>query len=151
MELLRRISNFNAPIKDLVQIYITYIRSILEQSCVIWHSTLTQEDCDSLERVQKNALRNILKERYIDYESSLNIVQLDTLFKRRVKLLYSFGKKSIHIEQTRHLFTRKKIEHDMNLRRPDKYEVIHANTERLRNSTVPYIERLLNKAEYEKT
>ena len=54
MELLRRISNFNAPIKDLVQIYITYIRSILEQSCVIWHSTLTQEDCDSLERVQKN-------------------------------------------------------------------------------------------------
>ena len=73
LELLRRISNFSAPMKDLVQIYITYIRSILEQSCVIWHSTLTQEDCDSLERVQKNALRNILKERYINYESSLNI------------------------------------------------------------------------------
>ena len=66
--------------KDLVQIYITYIRSILEQSCVIWQSTLTQEDCDNLERVQKNALRNILKERYNSYEISLTIVKLDTLF-----------------------------------------------------------------------
>ena len=149
MELLRRISKFNAPIKDLVQIYITYIRSILEQSCVIWHSTLTQDDCDSLERVQKNALRNILKEKYIDYENSLHIVQLETLFKRREKLLYSFGKKSIHIEQTKHLFTRKKTIHEMNIRRPELYEVIHANTERLRNSTVPYIQRLLNKKEYE--
>ena len=75
MELLRRISNFNAPIRDLVQIYITYIRSILEQSCVIWHGTLTQDDCDSLERVQKNALRNILNERYIGYANSLHIFQ----------------------------------------------------------------------------
>ena len=80
-----------------------------------------------------------------------NIVQLESLFKQRVKLLYSFGMKSTHIEQARHLFTRKKTEHDMNTRRPDKYEVIHANTERLRNSTVPYIQRLLNKKEYEKT
>ena len=149
MELLRRISKFNAPIKDLVQIYITYIRSILEQSCVIWHSTLTQDDCDSLERVQNNALRNILKERYIGYENSLHIFQLETLFKRREKLLYSFGKKSIHIEKTKHLFTRKKTIHEMNIRRPELYEVIHANTERLRNSTVPYIQRLLNKKEYE--
>ena len=149
MELLRRISNFNAPLRDLVQIYITYIQSILEQSCKIWHSTLTQEDCDSLERVQKNALRNILKERYIGYENSLHIVHLETLLKRREKLLYSFGKKSIHIEQTKHLFTRKKTIHEMNMRRPDIYEVIHANTERLRNSTVPYIQQLLNKKECE--
>ena len=93
MELLRRISSFSAPLKDLVQIYITYIRSILEQSCVIWHSTLTKEDSDNLERVQKNALRNILKERYSDYENSLKLVGLETLFLRREKLIYNFGKK----------------------------------------------------------
>ena len=114
---------------------------------MIWHSTLTQEDCDNLERVQKNALRNILKERYISYEISLNIVQLETLFKRREKLLYSFGKKSTIIEQTKHLFKRKETSHSMNTRNTEKYEVIHANTERLRKSTVPYIQRLLNKKE----
>ena len=95
MELLRRISSFSAPLKDLVQIYITYIRSILEQSCVIWHSTLTQEDSDNLERVQKNALRNILKETYSNYKSSLKLVCLTTLFQRREKLLYNFRNKCI--------------------------------------------------------
>ena len=44
MEILRRLANFSAPVKDMVQIYIIYIRSILEQSCVIWHSSLTEED-----------------------------------------------------------------------------------------------------------
>ena len=74
MELLRRISSFSAPLKDLVQIYIIYSRSILEQSCVIWHSTLTKEDSDNLESVQKNALRNILKGRYTNYENSSRLV-----------------------------------------------------------------------------
>ena len=60
MELLRRLAHFSAPVKDMVQVYITYIRSILEQSCVIWHSSLTEEDSQKLERVQKNACRNIL-------------------------------------------------------------------------------------------
>ena len=145
MELLRRIASFNAPTKDLVQIYITYIRSILEQSCVIWHSTLTKEDSDHLERVQKNSLQNILKEKYLDYEFFLAVLQLETLHKRRERLLYIFGKKCISIEQTKHLFKRKTTQNTMKTRNKEAFEVIHANTERLRNSTVPYIQRLLNK------
>ena len=43
----------------------------------------TQEYCDSLDRVQKNALRIIQKERYIRHANSLNKVLLETLFKRR--------------------------------------------------------------------
>ena len=82
------------------------------------------------------------------YEHFLHIVQLETLFKRREKLLYYFGKKSIHIEQKKHLFNRDKTIHAMNKRRPDIYEVIHTNTERLQTLTVPYIQRLFNKKEY---
>ena len=73
---------------------------------------------------------------------------METLFKRREKLLYTFGNKCIHIEQTKQLLTRKKTLHEMDMRRPDKFEVMHANTERLQNSTVPYIQRLLSKKEY---
>ena len=36
MEMLRRLSSFNVPVQDLVHVYILYIRSILEQSSVIW-------------------------------------------------------------------------------------------------------------------
>ena len=82
-------------------------------SCVIWHSTLTKEDTDSLESVQKNAVRNILKEKYSNYENSLQLLQLDTLYKRREKLLYTFRKKCITIEQTKHLSNRKKPQHTM--------------------------------------
>ena len=150
MEILRRLSGFNAPVKDMIQTYISYIRSILEQSCVIWHSSLTQEDSEALERVQRNAFRNILKEKYESYENALLLLKMDTLFERREKLLFSFGRKCEKLEQTKDLFPRKVNEHQMNHRFEEKYHVLKANTERMRNSTVPYIQRLLNTKEQER-
>ena len=38
----------------------------------------------------------------------------------------------------------------MNHRFEEKYHVLKANTERMRNSTVPYIQRLLNTKEQER-
>ena len=57
MELLRKISSFGATLSELKNIHILYIRSLLEQSCTVWNSGLTQEDSDNLERVQKSDLR----------------------------------------------------------------------------------------------
>ena len=65
MQILHKIAEFGAPPEDLIQIYISYLRSILEQSCVIWHSSLTDEDSELLERVQKCALKIILKTKYL--------------------------------------------------------------------------------------
>ena len=62
MEILRRVSSFGAPIQDLKDIYILFVRSLLEQSATVWHSLLTKENTEDLERVQKNALRIILKD-----------------------------------------------------------------------------------------
>ena len=44
MELLRKVASFKPPIDDLKNIYMLYIRSILEQSCVVWHNSLTEEN-----------------------------------------------------------------------------------------------------------
>ena len=87
MEILRRLKSYNPPLSDLVNIYVLYIRSILEQSCTIWHTSLTKENTSDLERVQKNALRNILQEKYTDYETALYTLKLETLEARREKLL----------------------------------------------------------------
>ena len=54
-------------------------------------------------------------------------------------------KKCISIEQTKHLYIRKKTEHSMKRRNQETFEVIYAYTERLQNSTVPYIQGLLDK------
>ena len=53
MELLRKVAKFTTSKEDKKDIYILYIRSILEQSCVVWHSSLIKENHEDLERVQK--------------------------------------------------------------------------------------------------
>ena len=53
MQMVRKASKFTQSTEDLKQIYMSYIRSVLEQSAVIWNSSLTQENVCDLERIQK--------------------------------------------------------------------------------------------------
>ena len=92
MRLLHKLVQFNVPLEDLLNIYVLYVRSILEQSCQVWHSSLTLENFQDLERVQKNALRIILQEDYISYSHALNMTGLSTLFVRRELLCLRFAK-----------------------------------------------------------
>ena len=67
MILLRNLSQYKPKLEDMRLIYIAYIRSILEQSCQVWHFSLTQENSNDIERVQKNALKVILGNKYNNY------------------------------------------------------------------------------------
>ena len=60
MEILRQLTNFTKSQKDKLQIYKVYICSVLEQSSVVWHSSLTKQNERELERVQKVAVKLIL-------------------------------------------------------------------------------------------
>ena len=42
MIILKKLIQFSVPLEDLIQIYILYIRSITEQSSVVWHPSLTK-------------------------------------------------------------------------------------------------------------
>ena len=46
MQILRKASEFTYNLKDRRQIYILYVRSILEQSCVVWNSSLSEENIE---------------------------------------------------------------------------------------------------------
>ena len=76
MELLGKVASFGAPIQDFKSIYILFIRSHLEQSAKVWHTTLTQEKKDDME---KSALKIILQERYESYRKALAQLQIETL------------------------------------------------------------------------
>ena len=125
-------------------IYILYIRSLIEQSCTVWHSGLTVENCQDLERLQKSAPKIILKESYKTYEHALNILDLENLFDRREYLCLKFAKKCLTNEKMKHLFQENQKIHPMITRFENEFEVNHANTERLKNSPVIYMQRLLN-------
>ena len=57
MVFLHKLSRFTKNKQDLKKIYILQIRSKLEQSAVLWHSSITQKCENNLESVQKSALR----------------------------------------------------------------------------------------------
>ena len=59
--------------KDLIEVYILFIRSLLEYCAVVWHSSLTVDDVRVLERVQKTSLRIILGDVHTSNESALEI------------------------------------------------------------------------------
>ena len=57
MLLLKKILSFGATKEEMVHIWIVYCRSLLEQSAVVWSSSLTQENIDDLERTQKSFVK----------------------------------------------------------------------------------------------
>ena len=130
--------------EHLKQIYKTFIRSNLEFSSNVWHSGLTKENKQDLERVQKAALRVILGGEYLNYENALRMTKLESLEERRKLISLKFAKSCLKNENFSKLFPLRKIKHAMNVRKPDKYVVANANTERYKRSTIPYLQRLLN-------
>ena len=77
MLILHKVFSFKVSRKDMVNIHILYIRSILEFSCQVWHYSINEEEKQDLERVQKVALRIILNDEYQNYEQALEVLNLD--------------------------------------------------------------------------
>ena len=146
MVILRKLYGFSIPVVDMVHIYTMYIRSVAEQSSVVWSSDLTRGEEYDLERIQKVALRIILAELedYTDYESALVISKLQTLKARRTQLRLRFAVKCTKTDRAKDMFPVNN-QNGVNLRYPEKYEVTMASTGRLANSAIPTMQRQLNK------
>ena len=147
MELVRKVASFGASEDDLKNIYFLFVRSLLEQSATVWHSSLTQENCDDLERVQKSAVKIILGPKYDCYKKSLVKLDMESLQERREFLCLTFAQKCLKNPKTKKMFPENKKEHQMETRNPEKYFVQHANTERLKKSAIIFMQNLLNENE----
>ena len=143
MVILHKLGKFCLPISDLVNIYVLYIRSVVEQSAVVWNSSITKGEQLDIERVQKCALRIILKDKYLSYQNSLELCGLESLKTRRNKLSLSFALKCLKSESTKDMFPVRDFH--TNTRFSERYVVTKSCTERLANSAIPFMQRLLNK------
>ena len=144
MQLLRKCTEFTNSIDDRKLIYIAYIRSILEQSSVLWGSSISEENKTDLERVQKNSCRIILGNNYVDYEQALKDIGLETLEERRRLLALRFGKNCKLNEKTKTLFPLRNKIHKFKTRKEERFQIFKIKTKRLQVSTVPYLQKLLN-------
>ena len=132
MELVGRVAGFGASEEDLKIIYFLFVRSILEQSAPVWHSSLTEEHSDDLERVQKSAVKIILRTKYLGYEKSLAKLEMIILKERREQLCLSFAGKCVKNPKTQNMFPENKKMHSMEPRNPEHYMVMKANTDRFK-------------------
>ena len=128
MQLIRELHKFGASIEEMVHFWILFCRSILEQSCVVWGPSLTQENIEDLERMQKSFAKLVLKQNYKNYENALIILNLERLEDRRTNRCSKFANNGIMNNTS---LNQKK--HKMNNRNIAKYEVNFANTKRLKN------------------
>ena len=117
----------------------------LEFSAVVWHSSLSQVNSSDLERIQKSALKVILKENYKDYQSALSLLNLQKLSKRREMLCLRFAKKCLKLPKFKGLFPLNNKLHNMSKRKGRKFFEVKAKTERYMKSSIPYMQKLLNK------
>ena len=153
----------------LMHIYKSQVRGSLEYCSTVWHSSLTQSDCNDIERVQKAAMKVImgiryqgyeealkfmkidsLGEQYICYKNALKVLNLQSLDERRESLCLGFAKKCLHVKKFKSMFPKKHRIHTMKKRTNEKFLMKRSFTERHRKSAIPYMQRLLNRVEIEK-
>ena len=145
MKILHTATKFTSNISDLKLIYNQYIRSVLEYGSNVWHSSLTQQNKEDIERLQRSSVKIILKNNYDSYKKALKVLNMETLDQRREKGNLTFAKKCLKIENMKSLFPLNEKKHDMKNRNKFKYKVFKANTERYKKSSVISMQKLLNK------
>ena len=111
-------ASFGASVSYMKDIYILFVRSLLEQSATVWHSSLSQQNISDLERVQKSAMKIILGNKYTGYKKSLLKLDILSLSERREQLCLQFALKCTKNSRTKNMFPENKKTHEMLLRKP---------------------------------
>ena len=146
MTMLTKLRYVGTSMEDLIDVYILYIRSILEYCCVVWHSTLTVQQSTDIENVQKLCLKVILGQDYESYVDALTLCNLERLDVRREARCLKFGLRSLLHPVHSNLFPVNPhvLSTNYHAQNKEHFQVNWARTESYRMSAVPYIQRLLN-------
>ena len=145
MRMLHLAAKFTKNRDHLKHIYKTFIRSNLEFSSTVWHSSLTLADRQDLERIQKAAVKIILGKDYGGYEKSLGVLNMESLEQRRESMALKFVKNGLKNLNFSKLFPLRKAKHEMSFRNSERFHVKITKTRRHKDSAVPFLQRLLNK------
>ena len=92
-KVIRTVWSFGSTKEEMVHLWKTFCLSILDQSCVVWGSSLTEENRSDLERTQKTFCKLGLEEEYHSYNEALDIVGLQNLTERRKNMTLVFYQK----------------------------------------------------------
>ena len=144
LTMLTKLKYVGVCTENLLDVYRLFIRSCMEYCSVAFHSSLSIELSDKLERIQKTCLKVILGEMYVSYSAALEMCNIETLYSRRQKRCLNFSLKCLKNQRLRKFFPLKE-DHGQDVRGTEVFTVNFARTSTYRDSTIPYCQRLLNK------
>ena len=104
LSMITKLKYVGVCLEDLLDIYILFIRSVTEYCSVAFHSSLTQQQSDKLEKIQKTCLKLILGKMYVSYAAALEMCGLDSLSDRREKRCLDFSLKCLKHPKNKRLF-----------------------------------------------
>ena len=134
LHMLTNLKKAGVPKCDIVNMYISKIRSLLEYACEAWHPGLCDYLTSDIERIQKRAMYIIYPEK--TYDDALKDSNLKHLAQRRDEMCEQFFKKMQQPDhKLNHLVPESKI-HRYNIRRKSEYESPKLMTIRARGSLV---------------
>ncbi|KAI8482492.1 hypothetical protein Bbelb_397280 [Branchiostoma belcheri] len=99
--LLCRLRQFNLPAEDLLTVYKSFVRPVVEYAAPVWHGGLTRDQRKKIENIQRRAAKIMLGRNYHGYSSACEVLHLQTLDDRRSTLCLKFAKKLLSSEEYR--------------------------------------------------
>ena len=130
----------------LVTVYCSMLRPVLEYCSVVYHTLITREESERIERLQRLSLKIIFGFGE-SYENLLGRAGITSLWDRREEAFLKFARNlSQHSRYSESWLPKK--EATRSLRKEKKYEEFYARTERLFCSPLYKIRRLLNEDDF---
>lgn len=143
LHILRILKRASVPPQDVLVIYASLVRSVLEYCCPVWHNNLPQYLSDLVERVQKRAFRIILPN--TTYSEALAELKSMSLSERRGELCKKTIKKIVKGTCLSHLLpTTRVCAHGRDLRNGNNMSSFSCRTNRFKNSFFPSMINHLN-------
>ena len=141
--MLHVMKRYRPPQEQMIKIYTSYIRPLLEYCAPVYHAGLTAKQAQQLERVQKRALK-IIAGYDKTYQQILQQLKLDTLADRRQMLCLRLGKQILNSTAHRDLLP--KLRGTISGRRTRRRKTLETFCcgARLRKSSIPLMTSLIN-------
>ena len=142
--MLRRLKPLGATVVELLEVYQTQVRSVLEFAVAAWNYGLTKNQTNQIERVQKAAFAIILGKDYINYNNALTKLKMKSLSERRYDLCLKFAQKSLKHDKYANWFCESSSKTVNTRSSKPELKPVQARLKRFEKSPLSYLTGLLN-------
>ena len=142
---IRHLKKAGISEETLTAVYKSFIRPVFDYASPAFHTILTDDQAEGLERMQRSTLKTIYGFD-VPYRECLEKSGLPTLRQRRQTLFENFARKAYDDDHYNAKWFQRKEKSTYGLRREEKVVQKFANCDRLRNAPLYRIRQFINES-----